>query len=310
MHFELSEGTSILDDAMKLASSGDIAGAMRTGCDGLRAIRTELRRDQWLRFVKESVLVHPFRALAHSDPITRHGFTKPRGYPGDAAHHDMIYGETPFAEVSAQDTGWDVFEHTFNTPASRAVRERREILATKIDAVAARQARPIRVLSIAAGHLREASNSSAFQSGNISEFVAVDQDHVSLRTIEHSYPNRRITTVEASIRDLLRRRPLLQDFDLVYAAGLFDYLGDELAKELASRMFEFLRPGGEMLIANFCPSIADSAYMEALMDWHLIYRSDRQFEEVLSSIPANRIAATTRFFDSLRQVVYLCLTHV
>jgi extracellular factor (EF) 3-hydroxypalmitic acid methyl ester biosynthesis protein len=65
-----------------------------------------------------------------------------------------------------------------------------------------------------------------------------------------------------------------EKFDLVYTLGLTDYL-DDRAMILLHRMVKaLLRPAGRFLLANFKPHHIGLGWMEAVMDWHLIYREE------------------------------------
>ncbi len=85
-----------------------------------------------------------------------------------------------------------------------------------------------------------------------------------------------------SVRDLLTGNLQYANFDLVYAAGLFDYLTEKVARALVARMVTFLKRGGTLLIANFASGLTDAGYMEAFMDWRLTYRTRDQMRSLLS----------------------------
>ena len=110
------------------------------------------------------------------------------------------------------------------------------------------------------------------QTGRIRDFVALDQDEASLKVVARDYAHLGIRTVDGSVRQILSGKPNPGQFDFVYAAGLFDYLNAPVAAALTRRMFDMTRPGGLMLIPNFLTGVRDCGYMEAFMDWHLIYR--------------------------------------
>ena len=69
------------------------------------------------------------------------------------------------------------------------------------------------------------------QEGRVGRFVAIDQDERSLE-VAASGTDAGATRIDArnlTVRHLLARRHLLGSFDLVYAAGLYDYLDARVA---------------------------------------------------------------------------------
>jgi hypothetical protein len=83
----------------------------------------------------------------------------------------------------------------------------------------------LRVASIACGYLREANLSRAFADGRIARFTCLDQDPESTRDIAFRYEgNTAVVPVRASIARLIDRSFALGEHDLIYSAGLYDYL--------------------------------------------------------------------------------------
>jgi SAM-dependent methyltransferase len=191
-------------------------------------------------------------------------------------------------------------------PSARAVRYRRQLLATLIDRTAARGGR--RVLALAAGHLREAAISRAVQAGTLTEFVAIDQDETSLAVIARDYGHLGIRTQPGSVRQMLSNKIGAGTFDFVYAAGLFDYLNDAVAAALTRRLFAMTRPGGMLLIPNFKAGARDSGYMESFMDWRLIYRDHAGMEALAAGLPARDVAGYDVFDDDSETIAFLLVT--
>lgn len=230
---------------------------------------------------------HPLLGHLHACPFTHRAFHKPRGYAGDAVMLDHMYGLHPQYPHPAA-PGGRLYAYTTNSPAAHAVRDRRARLAALIDEAAAR--RPdAQIVALAAGHGRELGLSNAVRDGLPITFIAVDQDEDSLSELRRSAPQVNVQTVAGNIRDVITGR-LTFEADVVYAAGLFDYLPDQAAQRLTTRMAGMLRPGGTMLIANFLPDCPDIGYMEACMDWWLITRTPAQFRSLFSDVPhPNRV---------------------
>lgn len=242
------------------------------------------------------------------DPMTSWAFRKPRGYPGDAGLIDQIYGHrTP---VDATPLGRTINRFIVAQPAPRAARFRRQHLAEAIDTAAHEADGPCRILVLAAGHLRELELSIAIRRRDPVEIVALDQDPESLAVAADfgracgCEPK----TVALPIKAFIKGTFVGKGFDLVYAAGLFDYLNDTAAEALLRRMLEVTRPGGKVLIANFVPDIPDVGYMEACMDWFLVYRTEAQVRGLHEALPVDLRGAQRTFRDPDENIAFLVAT--
>jgi hypothetical protein len=153
--------------------------------------------------------------------------------------------------------------------------------------------------------LREAELCKALNQGSMGRFVALDADAASLKEVAANYGGKGVETVHGSVRHILARKLKLGSFDFVYAAGLYDYLADNVARALTARMFEMTRPGGQVMIANFAPQIWDRAYMEAFMDWRLIYRTEEEMGALMGDIDPAEVESHQVYSDPDGSVVYL-----
>ena len=294
-------GTEIFDRTHQSLVGGDALDAMGKLRTSLHELRSQLPSHDW-KSVGEHARRHPLHTLLLESPFTRRAYDKPRGYAGDAVLMDLIYGRVP-ADDGLSPLGGLLYGYEFDSPCFQSVRNRRAVLACEIDSVAA--CRPnARVLSVASGHLREIEWSRAARSGAVT-VTALDHDGDSLACIDRDYRGYAVSTMRASIVDLLRRSVGLKDIDLAYAAGLYDYLEDDLARTLTTALFRILAPGGRLLIANFTPATYDAAFMEAFMDWRLTYRTPSQVRALAASIPAADVAGIEQFSDENRHVTYM-----
>lgn len=83
-------------------------------------------------------------------------------------------------------------------------------------------------------------------------------------------------------------------FDNLWCAGLFDYLGDREFVWLLRHLMTFVAPGGEVVLGNFSPENDCRAYMD-FGDWRLLYRTRNDLVALAeaSGIRPNRIAVET-----------------
>ena len=264
-----------LDTAERYLLDGETERGLNLICECLRRVRSVLEPGEWDEYIRDICLAHPVAELLYQDPLTFRAYHKPRGYPGDAVTIDYIYGreDERLAPQRSSEIGRQIYNQGCMRPAPTAVRERRHIVAELIDVLALRVQRP-RILSLAAGHLREADLSSALRGGAVGELVALDQDPKSVAVIEKEYSRYSVTPVCSDVRAVMNDAEPLGQFDFVYATGLFDYLRPQMASRLVNRMLTMTRPGGQVLVPNFVPNIPDLGYLEAFMGWKLIYRDE------------------------------------
>jgi extracellular factor (EF) 3-hydroxypalmitic acid methyl ester biosynthesis protein len=238
------------------------------------------------------------------DPFIARSVMKPRGYAGDAVLLDFIYYGLP-AEFGVSDLGRSIFHCTAGASGSAvAVRERKNLLSGLVDAAATR-ARDASILSVACGHLREAEDNEHFRAGTIAQYVALDQDAVSLESVAHRFAGTNVRPVQSSVRDILTKPVEHGPYDLIYAAGLYDYLGQPVARQLTERLFDGLKPGGELFVANFAHGFATHAFMQAYMDWRLICRDEDALRDLVATIAPTRIASHRTFRGDNGYVNYL-----
>jgi hypothetical protein len=278
---------------------------MRWTVQSLHDLRRKVDQAVWRALIPLAQM-HPAAGYFHQDPFTRWSFEKPRGYSGDAQLLDFIYRhETALAEAEkATPTGKALYDYSQYYPSCVAVRERRDILARRVDEIAAERGGEAEILAIACGHLREAEKSTALANGRIKRWVALDQDPMSVGAVMRDFAGTAVDGRDGSVGGLLQNAYTLGQFDFIYAAGLYDYLPDAVAIRLTRRYMSMLKPGGTILFANFAPDITDDGYMETFMDWTLLLRSEADMWKIINgSVDRNMVDASV-YFGENRNIVY------
>lgn len=270
-----------LDSVAEQLSSGNVQPAMQHLFEMLDERRRLLSASEWRRQVNEVVRRHPVLQLLHRDPLARRSFEKPRGYAGDAVMLDLVYGLSDIDSIDR--LAGELLSVTRGAPASQAVRHRLEMLRDALELLAARKPGVGRALALASGHLREAST-DAVRLRRIDSLVAYDQDSESLATVSDASAGWPVDTMKGSVRELLSGRRRFTGFDLVYAAGLFDYLQAPTASRLVDVMFDATESGGSVLFVNFTSDTPYLGYLEAVMDWFLIYRNEQEMLQLASRV--------------------------
>ena len=182
--YDFTDGYAMLNRAEREMGGGNPGPVLDRLCDELTGYRAALG-EHWAEFTKAHFAHHPIQKRLHESPFSRRAYLKPRGYPGDAVTIDYTYGLNPLDRASG--FGRALYEWEYDSACCRSVRSRRDFTARGIDETALATPRA-RVLSVACGHLREASESHAVREGMLGEFIALDQDSDSLAVVAAEYP--------------------------------------------------------------------------------------------------------------------------
>jgi SAM-dependent methyltransferase len=283
-------------------------GAMHDLALALRCGRQAASEEGWGAF-RRAARMHPLARRLLEDPLTDRALAKPRGYAGDAVAIDYVYAGLPVAGVQRTTRlGRAIFAYTAGCSAPAvAIRQRRNTLSLAIDETAA-TVRGARVMAVGAGHLREARLSRAVSAGSLGAFVAVDGDRESLRVIDREYGSRGVNVVQASAADLSAGRVQLGAFDLVYAAGLYERLGDVEARALTGALLRSLAPGGRLLLSSFVDGFLEQEYMQTFMDWRLECRDEAAMLALVESLSPSARGASRAWRDATGCMAWLQVT--
>ena len=237
-----------------------------------------------------------FGTLTELSPFAARCFHKPLGYAGDFEMMNMVYrneslGDTLFGRALSR--------VVLDSHAARAVRHRMHYLAGKVTTAAARGGphRPARILSVAAGPAMELQlilrNDPALLRAGRAEIALLDQDPGALR---HAREQIEALAAQARVEVTLRclntsiktviAEGLGGSYDLIYSAGLFDYLSDRTARAAGVQLFKALAPGGRALIGNFAIANPTRPLMELILDWPLQHRSASDLHQLFGDIGA------------------------
>ena len=219
---------------------------------------------------------HTLYNVLLEDPFTGHSARRPRGYPGDAALIDIIYDKTSPEPMTRR--GREVFNVSVAFQPSEAVRLRRayaETLVTKA------WAEGKRILVLACGHFREGD---ALIGKDITNITLVDQDEESLAVIRRNHGDGADLQAANVVRYLRAAVARGDQFDLIYTLGLTDYLEDRTMDLLHRLAKASLAPNGVFLLANFLPGHLSVGWMDAVMDWQLIYRDEAELTAFADAI--------------------------
>lgn len=209
---------------------------------------------------------HSLHKVLLEDPFSGRSARRPRGYPGDAALIDIIYDKASPDPMTRR--GRELFDVSVGFQAAEGVRQRRAYAETLVTTA---WAAGKRILVLACGHFREGD---ALIGKDITNITLVDQDEESLAVIRKNHGDRADLQAANVFRHLRAAVGRGDQFDLIYTLGLTDYLDDPTMELLHRLAKACLAPNGVFLLANFLPGHLGIGWMDAVMDWQLIYRDE------------------------------------
>jgi extracellular factor (EF) 3-hydroxypalmitic acid methyl ester biosynthesis protein len=228
--------------------------------------------------------LHP---LLLCSPFLYRCFTKPLGYAGDYEMvnmmlRDPLEGASLYAKLINL---WFVQQ-----PPAEAHRNRIKSLVRYLEAATLRamsQGRSARILNIGCGPVHEVQRflQESSLADNV-EFTLLDFSEETLThcraivtTSQSKYARRtQFNFVKKSVQQIVKEASrgtsseLTGDYDLVYCAGLYDYLSDSVCRRLNGIFYDWLRPGGTLVITNVDIYNPRRITMDHIMEWHLFYR--------------------------------------
>jgi hypothetical protein len=238
--------------------------------------------DDWQRLKEFSI--RNVQDLFMTAPVLHRARIKPLGYPGDFEVMRYVYDQK-FEGATLFGKAMHLFACACTGPA--AVRSRKDMVKGLLrDRLRTwDQDRPLKVASVAAGPAQEIVEMLTESKEPLPplELLLFDQDRLALsyaqgrvsRLVER-HPNVKVTYLFDSIKRLLTDPTLFAGFgpfDIIFCAGLFDYLRFHTAVGLTRSFYANLAPGGSAYIGNMMPTNPGKWIFEHHLDWYLTYRS-------------------------------------
>ena len=220
-------------------------------------------------------------------PFLYRCFSKPLGYAGDyemvnMMMRDPLEGGSLYAKIINL---WFLMQ-----PPAEAHRNRIRRLTQQIEARTARAAglgRTARILNVGCGPAHEVrqflqeshlADQAQFTLMDFNEETLTHCQTVLEEVKKQCYRTTPIRYVKKSVQQILKgsaksvERATDGHYDLIYCAGLFDYLSDSVCRKLTNIYYEWLVSGGLLVTTNVDVYNPRRITMDYIMEWHLFYR--------------------------------------
>ncbi len=237
-------------------------------------------------------------------PLHRRAFEKPLGYAGDYQLMKLYF--VPYPEG---DTLFGRFIHFMSSKytLAKAVVDRERCMREAVaEAIATPGEGPVRILSVACGPAIEIQNliASLEHLNRPVELILLDQDQGALEACHREVSQKLIERhrgklpmqlhgLHFSVKQFLKpqdaeelrvRDEVLTNLDLIYSAGLFDYMPDPVAIKLIRQLYVSLRPGGRLFVGNLKDAPDTSWILEFVIAWQLLYRTPASFRHLADGL--------------------------
>ncbi len=228
-------------------------------------------------------------------PVHAPQFSKPLGYAGDYEMVDMMF-RNPFE-------GGSLFAQMLNAyalqlPPIIGHRNRIDYLCKILEQETARGVVHdcrTNVFNVGCGTAQEVQRFlTDGELANHADFTLLDFDN---ETLEHAsrilnglirkhQRRTQIQTVRQSVFQILKEfgnsglHQQSRYYNLIYCAGLFDYLSDQICRQLIEAFYAMLSPNGLLIVTNVDKHTAINQ-MECFLDWHLVYRNKEKMQSLV-----------------------------
>jgi len=246
--------------------------------------------------------IHPLTMCA---PFIHRTYTKPLGFAGDYEMVRMILrdpmeGQNSYAKV--------VNSVLLRSGTAEAHRNRIVRLTEFLEGEARRVnalGRPFSVINIGCGPAADVERflKTSWLSDQ-TKFHLLDFNRETLdfaqEQITHVIRERsrktKVKFVHRSVHELLKQASARKtvpekSFDMVYCAGLFDYLNNRICSRLLKLFYSWTLPGGLVVVTNVHPKHPVKGFLEHLQEWYLVLRNEKQMLALEPSLGAQK--ATT-----------------
>jgi extracellular factor (EF) 3-hydroxypalmitic acid methyl ester biosynthesis protein len=245
--------------------------------------------------------IHP---LMLRSPFMHRSYTKPLGYAGDYIMVNMLLGE---ALEGTNSYAKIVNGYCLRTVTARAHRNRIDQLTQLLTSEAQRvngSHRRFQVLNVGCGPAAEVQRfvaGSALADGTDIELVDFNEETLEYARgqIDGAIRDHRRRTVSRfthrSVHQLLKQASGRGDageprYDLVYCAGLFDYLSDRVCGRLLKLFYGWTLPGGLIVATNVHTRHPGKGFMEHLQEWNLILRAEDAMLSLAPELPNQKVS--------------------
>jgi SAM-dependent methyltransferase len=250
-----------------------------------------------LRDTAMDYAAHELMPLLRECPMHSRAFDKPHGYAGD--YLLMVQGNAD--ELSGETLYGCLLQHTVQNFALGKAIVARCNTAGRAAAQTLRSDRTTRIVSLASGPAIELKTLLEVLPPleQPVELILVDADE---HAIQYAYESLslaiqgredghlvRLSCLNFSIGQIMTpvdedERKLVADVlenaDLIYSMGLFDYLNQGVAVRLLRKLYELLAPEGRLFIGNLKRAKGCSWAMDFAVHWHLLYRTEADMLEL------------------------------
>lgn len=236
--------------------------------------------------------LHPFILAS---PFAQRAFNKPLGYAGDYKMIEMMMdspyrGETLFSKVV---NFWLLGQLLVRAHLNRITRLEVKIIEETLRVRGKEQ--QAKILNIGCGPAFEVTHFLETQHiYKNAYFALVDFNEETLNDLRQKLAgiSRRLdepasfSFIKKSVTQIIKdrgeslKRLAGAGYDYIYCAGLFDYLSDNVCKQLMNIFYQLLASEGLLMVTNAaddCQSSKPFRYsMDYMLDWNLLYRSRRE----------------------------------